>query len=100
MSGVGVCGPFMFQAYRRRICVDFWNSRLPSGRKDSVPEVPDVWLRQSCGTASSMVSNHSSSPWQPLTSVARMASATSGMTSLDSHLLMAVKLFFSSSDGG
>ncbi|MCY1185993.1 hypothetical protein D9M73_268200 [compost metagenome] len=65
-----------------------------------MPEVPEVWLRHSCGTASSMVSNHSSRPWQPLTSVARMASAISGITSFASHLLIAVKLFFSSSDGG
>ncbi|MNT41766.1 hypothetical protein D3C72_1781400 [compost metagenome] len=100
MSGAGVSGPVMRQAYSRRTLTVFSNSRLLRGRKDSVPEVPEVWLMQSCGTASSMVSNHSSRPWQPLTSTAWMASAISGVTSLHNHLLIAVKLFFSSRDGG
>ncbi|MNF33471.1 hypothetical protein D3C84_142860 [compost metagenome] len=65
-----------------------------------MPEVPEVWLMHSCGTWRSMVSNQSSRPWQALTSAARMTSATSGVTSLASHLLMAAKLHFSSSDGG
>ncbi|MNN62088.1 hypothetical protein D3C81_1773640 [compost metagenome] len=55
---------------------------------------------RSAGTASSMVSNQSSRPWQSLTLTAAMASATSGVTSLPSHLLIWAKLRFSSNDGG
>ncbi|MCY1457049.1 hypothetical protein D9M71_743080 [compost metagenome] len=65
-----------------------------------MPEVPEVWLRQSSGTSRSMVSNQSSSPLQALTSTAAIFSASSGITSLPSHLLIAAKLFFSSNDGG
>ncbi|MNP34361.1 hypothetical protein D3C76_1276430 [compost metagenome] len=100
MSGTGDCGPSMRQAYSLRTCTAFSNSRLLSGRNDKVPEVPEVWLMHSCGTASSMVSNHSSRPWQALTSAASMAWAVSAVTSLHNHRLIAVKLFFSSSDGG
>ncbi|MCY1398066.1 hypothetical protein D9M71_130920 [compost metagenome] len=100
MSGCGVSGPVMRQANSRRTSAAFSNSRVLHGRNDRVPEVPEVWLMVSCGTCRSMVSNQSSRPVQALTSTASTASATSGVSSLASHLLIAVKLFFSSSDGG
>jgi hypothetical protein len=47
-----------------------------------------------------MVANQSSRPVQPLTSTAAIASATSGVTSRQSHLLIWSKRPLSSSDGG
>ncbi|MNT23593.1 hypothetical protein D3C72_1590160 [compost metagenome] len=78
----------------------FSHSRTLLGRKETVPEVPEVWLIRSSGTAWSIAANQSSSPWQPLTSAAAMRSALSGVTSLPSHLLIWPKLFFSSREGG